>query len=369
MFMKNNNSKIVVTSLGVSSPNGNSLESFMTNYENKQFTHNTHIEDETLENDLNQFNQVNQRRMDRLTKITMMAAVSCIEGANLSIDETNINRVGGIFCTEYGPIASARNFINSGFELGLDSASPLIFPYTVGNAAPGTITVLMKARGFNTTVSGYNPIAYAFDIIKSGKAEAILTGGFEELTTEIEEAYSTRTVIKNSGKKEISAVKSMSEGSAMLFIENQSFAISRKANILFEVCGYGVSSNLQREEISIDNFGYISPKIIEKTMRNSLVNSEIEFQNISMIISLGRTDSHQIDSEKEAISNIWLNKPPKINYIKKVLGETFGASDCFAMLAGYIKGLELKNNEIDKVFIMVNSYHIGGNCFSLIISI
>lgn len=367
--MKSNNSKIVVTSMGVSSPFGNSLMSFINNYEEKVFSNNSHIDDETLENDLGKFKEVDQRRMDRLTKITMMAAVSCLEGADIMIDETNINRVGGIFCTEYGPIASARNFINSGFELGLDSASPLIFPYTVGNAAPGTISILMKARGFNTTVSGYNPIAYAYDVIVNKKAEAILTGGFEELTPEIEEAYSTRTVIKLNGKQEISAVESMSEGSAMLFVESMSFAVTRKANILFELCGYGVSSNLQKMEKSIDNFGYILPKTIEKTMKNSLEKSEIDAQKISIIISLGRKDSKQVESENEAIDIIWQGNAPRRHYIKQVLGETFGASDGFAMIAGYIKGLESKNGKAETVYVMVNSYHIGGNCFSLIIGV
>lgn len=367
--MKSNKSKIVVTAMGVSSPIGNSLTSFVQNYDNKTSSNNTHIDNESLEKDLDKFDGVNQRRMDRLTKITMMAAVSCLKGADLMINESNINRVGGIFCTEYGPIASARNFINSGFELGLDSASPLIFPYTVGNAAPGTISVLMKARGFNTTVSGYNPLAYAYDIIKNRKAQAILTGGFEELTPEIEEAYSTRTVTGTDGKQKVSAVKSMSEGSAMLFVENEYFAVERNANILFELCGYGVSSNLQRVEKSIDNFGYISPKTIEKTMRSALVESEIDPQEVSMIISLGRKDSHQINSENDAIDSIWLQNSPNKHYIKQVLGETFGASDCFAMVAGYIKGMELKSDMQDKIYVMVNSYHIGGNCFSLIIAV
>ena len=365
--MKIKKSKVVITSIGVSSPIGNSVDSFFKNYENS--VNSFHIEDEVLENELGHFKNVNQRRMDRLTKISMMSAIPCIEGAQIKIDESTINNIGGIFCTAYGPISSARNFINSGFELGLDSASPLIFPYTVGNAAPGAITVLMKSRGYNTTVSGYNPIAYAYDVIKRRKAKAILAGGFEELTPEIEEAYKTRTVINKNGKKEVAPLDTISEGAAMLFVEEETFATKRNANILFELCGYGVSSNFQKEEKSIDNFGYISPRIIQKSMELALKRSGISSSKIDLIISLSRKDSAQIESEIEAIENIWLKEKPAIHYVKQLLGETFGASAAFATIVGYLKGKKFKKNEKSKKHIMVNSYHIGGNCFSLILAI
>jgi 3-oxoacyl-[acyl-carrier-protein] synthase II len=362
-------SKVVITAIGVSSPIGNNLNQFVENYDQADKVKTFHINDTILEEELGKFKKVNQRRMDRLTKITMMSAITCIEGANILIDDETINQVGGIFCTAYGPIASARDFINSGFELGLNSASPLLFPYTVGNAAPGAITVLMKCRGYNTTVSGYNPIAYAYDVICQNKAKAILAGGFEELSPEVEAAYNMRTVVNGNGQKKEASVSLMSEGAVMMFVEDAQFAKARNADVLFEICGYGVNSNLQRVEKSIDNFGYIKPTAILNSMKSSLVRSEVSANSIDLIISLSRKDSNQTESESEAVNALWPGGAPDIHYVKQVLGETFGASDGFAAIAGYVKAKEIKGTDQNKKHVMVNSYHIGGNCFSMIIAV
>ncbi len=369
--MKTNNSTVVVTALGMSSPKGNSSELFLRNYEEGNNSSKfSHIIDEKLENDLALFSNVNSRRMDRLTKITMMAAVTCLEDANINLDETNINDIGGIFCSSYGPIASARDFIKSGFRLGLEAASPLIFPYTVINSAPGAITVLMKARGFSTTVQGYNPLAYAFDVINNKKAKAILAGGFDELSPEMEQAYQTRAVENGNGSKVPSEIENISEGAAMLFVEEEEFANERNSKILFKILGYSVNSNLQFEEKSIDNFGYIAPDCISKTMTNALKRSNLDASKINLIMSLAREDSNQVNSEWIAIDDVWGDAEiPKIHYPKIQMGETLGASDSFAAILGYFKGLELKNEMTEPIYVMVNSYHIGGNCFSVIIEL
>lgn len=367
--MEPKKSRVVVTALGVCSPLGFSMTSFTEQYLNKASEGSTKINDLDLEMELSKFKTINQRRMDRITKISMLAAASCLRDAGLEMNASNINDVGGIFGTEYGPIASARNFIHSGFELGLSSASPLLFPYTVGNAAPGTITILMGARGFNTTLSGHNPVAYTYDVIKSGKAKAILAGGFEELAPEIESAYQNRTITDKNQRQQPAPIALPSEGSAMLFVEEASFASSRNAKVLFEICGYGVCSNLQQEERSIDNFGYIPGKVIEKTMRLAFSRSGIEPDQISLIISLSRTDSKQTTTEAEAIGSIWGDSTPAMHFVKQLLGETFGASGCFAAIAAYISGKIHPKEEGQTVYIAVNSYHIGGNCFTVIIAL
>jgi len=367
--MDSKTNRVVVTSMGVSSLIGLSVKAFFDNYGSSDQSDSLKIADKPLEAGLANFKSINSRRMDRITRIAMSAAASCWQDARLELKDAMVNEVGGIFSTEYGPIASARNFINSGFELGLDSASPLLFPYTVGNAAPGAITILMGARGFNTTVSGHNPVAYAYDVIRKGKAKAILAGGFEELAPEIEQAYANRTVIKGDAGKEPAPIDTPSEGSAMLFMEEKEFALSRGAEILFEVCGYGVSSNFQKEERSIDNFGFISDHVIAGSMRTALRNSHVDVSQISLIISLSRKDSHQMDSERAALQQLWNEEPPPVHYVKQVIGETFGSSATFAAIVGYLKGKELKKGDDGKAYVMVNSFHIGGNCFSVIIAI
>jgi 3-oxoacyl-[acyl-carrier-protein] synthase II len=366
--MTTNQTKIVVTGVSVASHMGFSVKSFLQNYDKKTEDNSYKIDDTELVKELENFKKINPRRMDRLTQMTMLAAALCLEDSKLELTEDLVNHVGGVFATEYGPIASARDFIHSGFKMGLSSASPLLFPYTVGNAAPGAITILMGARGLNTTMSGYHPVAYTYDAIKSKKAIAILAGGFEELSYEMEEAYTTRTILKQSIKQS-APIDKPSEGSAMLFLEEKDFAVSRNANILFEICGYGVCFNLQSEEKSIDNFGYISAASITKSMKMALQKSEIQPSQISLIVSLSRRDSEQMESEKSAIDSIWAGDTPPVHYLKHVLGETFGASGCFSLILGYLKAKQMKVNGTDTKYVMVNSFQIGGNCFSMLIAV
>lgn len=363
------NNKVVVTAIGLCSPLGFSLESFYNNYKSADTEKSLVIDDKDLETKLSTFKKIDQRRMDRITKIAMLSAVTCWEDADLVINEETVNHVGGIFGTEYGPIASARNFVQSGFDLGLNSASPLLFPYTVGNAAPGAITILMGSRGFNTTLSGHNPVAYSYDVLRSGKAKAVLSGGFEELAPEIATAYAHRTIINKKANKEPASVNKLSEGSAMLFMEEQSFALARNANVLFEVCGYGVSSNPQQNEISFDNFGHIDEHVIIRSMIAALQRSGIMADEVSQIVSLSRQDSGQTASEAAAIKAVWKESNPKVHFIKHVLGETFGSSGTFAAVLGYVIGKEVKSKTNQKTYVMVNSYHIGGNCFSVVIAL
>ena len=109
--------------------------------------------------------------------------------------------------------------------------------------------------------------------------------------------------------------------------------------------------------------------IIGNSMKTALRKSNIDASKISLIISLSRKDSGQVASEEKAMKEIWHDDVPPVHYVKQILGETFGASGCFAAIIGYLKGGELRQVAGQKQYVMVNSYHIGGNCFSVIIAI
>lgn len=365
-----NTNKVVVTSIGISLPIGFKLEDLYNYLRNSDIHMMTNIEDEKLLNALAQYTDIDFRRLDHLSLIAIIAASACFKGAKLAINDLNKENIGGVFSTVFGPVSSARNFIFSGFnnKNGITNASPILFPYTVGNAASGVITILMKAIGFNTTLNSDSPISYAYEIIRRNKAIALLAGGYEEIPKEVQDAFAERTITINNSKIS-SPITHLTEGSAMLFLENENFAKERNANILFEICGTSVKNNIQTREISIDNFGFIDSDTIYKTMYMTLKTSKVENNQISLIVSLSRDDSNQTNSELEAISRIWKNLKVPIFYVKKVIGETFGANDSFAIIAAYLKLKEMKEGKGESKYALINSYHMGGNCFSLIIKI
>jgi len=374
MTMENSvNTRIVVTSMGVSSPMGFSVEDL-----DKYLFHSddtsckTNIDEGKLLEALAGYDKVDPRRMDHLSLIAVMAAASCFAKTGLNINEDNKEDVGGVFSTVFGPVTSAREFINSGLnnKNGITNASPIIFPYTVGNAASGIITIILNAIGFNTTLNSDNPICYAYDTLKSHNAKALLVGGYEETPKEVLDAFKNRTVrLRNDVKKTDARIDNLTEGSAMIFMENEEFAKERNARILMEVCGYGVQNNVQDREKSVDNFGYITPITIYKSMKIAMSKSGIDKKDISLVVSLSRDDSFQTESENEALTRIWGDSLPPMFYIKKILGETFGANDTFALIAGYLKILKMKTDPSESKYALINSYHVGGNCFSVIIKV
>lgn len=360
--------KIVVTSIGISSPIGFSLSEFDAFVNNNNCIIKEYpIDQEDMRNILAKYEGIEYRRLDHLSLLASVAAITCIKNNNITINDKNKEEIGGVFSTVFGPVSSARDFIYSGLnnKNGITSASPLIFPYTVGNAPAGVITIFMKAIGFNTTLNSDNPIYYSTQVIKNRKAKALLCGGYEEVSSEIIESFAARTV-KINGEIIDAPIKHLVEGSAMVFIESLEFAKSHNANILFEICGTGVVNNIQKREISIDNFGYITPLTVQKSMNAALSDAEISKERISLIISLARSDSMQTDSEKVAICEIWEETIPEIFYIKQKIGETLGANDVFALIGGYLK-LTNDKSETAVLYALVNSYHVGGNCFSTII--
>ena len=127
--------------------------------------------------------------------------------------------------------------------------------------------------------------------------------------------------------------------------------------------------NVQNEEFSIDCFGEISPETIFDSMKMALDRAGLTKDNISAIVSLSRSDSSQTESELVALNGIWENSLPPIYYVKKVVSETFGANDSIALIYGYKKALSLKAESNESIYVLINSYHIGGNCFSTIIRV
>src|SRR6185295_2478049 len=80
-------------------------------------------------------------------------------------------------------------FDRRGLQLGPAHASPLDFANSVINAAAGQAAIWHNLRGVNSTLSageasGLQAIAYAADLIRGGRAEALLAGGAEELCFE-----------------------------------------------------------------------------------------------------------------------------------------------------------------------------------------
>jgi 3-oxoacyl-[acyl-carrier-protein] synthase II len=349
-------SKIVVCSIGLCLKNVTSLDEFSDLLKQEKSIKKEFLEisDDIIKDKLNSYmSEDDLRRIDRVSKILLLSALSCNE--NLGIDlKKYINDIGIIVNTSFGAINSLKHFIESALTKGDKNASPIIFPFSVPNAATGVITIKLGLRGFNTTTSGYNPVGYAYDdLFKLKRSSAIFAGGFDELNDMLKLIDVEDNVFYSNN---------ISEGSAMVFITTRDFAERNNLNILFEVCGFTCNNDIN-SEFSIDNSNSINEILVENCVKRIINENPIKFEDIDIIVSPFNQDSKEAKIEKKVLDKIFTNKLLDIKYPKSIIGETFGCSSTIYIIAAYAY---LKNKKSSQ-YGLVNHYEIGGNFSSVII--
>lgn len=355
-----NSSKIYAVSLGLCGKDGSSIDCFSKAMSSSvAYSENNHlaIDDEVLEQVLEAYmDPAKSRRIDRVSKMGVVASQQCI--ANFGADLVNSSEdVGVVICTTFGAVESSREFMSTAIDKGVMAASPLIFPFTVPNAATGTLTIEAKLKGFNTTISGVNPVGYAFDLLKLDRAKAILAGGIEELVFDpFQEDDEKKPLLK--------ANYAIGEGAAVFLLATEKFVESNDVKPIFEVCSVGSAFQLDSCDESIDNFDHVDAKVIEKSMRESLDCIHYDGSELEGIVSLAFKGSQKADAELRAIKSIFGDEHPKVIYPKNSIGETFGASDSFGLVAAFCHASGKDNS-----FVLSNSHQIGGNISSALIRI
>src|SRR5205085_7794233 len=129
------------------------------------------------------------RPLDRTSRLVASAAQLALNDSGWSEALRNQHEVGLVLGTMFCSVRTISEFDRRAVEAGPAYASPLDFSNTVINAAAGQTAILHDLRGVNTTVStgvtsGLQAIAYAADLIRGGRARALLAGGADELCFE-----------------------------------------------------------------------------------------------------------------------------------------------------------------------------------------
>src|SRR5262249_55897956 len=122
------------------------------------------------------------RRMDRTAVYTVAATKLALEDAGRSIAAEGDDSSGVVLGTWTAGGGSTQQFLDALFRSGPSGAPALLFDSTVANSAAAIAGLELRLRGPNTTVShkeasGLAAIAGAVDLIREGRAAALITGG------------------------------------------------------------------------------------------------------------------------------------------------------------------------------------------------
>jgi 3-oxoacyl-[acyl-carrier-protein] synthase II len=198
------------------------------------------------------------RRLDRFIQFAIAAAREASEDAELDVAKVDAKRVGVIISTGIGGVGSLLENQLLAEEKGFRRVSPFLITNILPDSAAGKVAIELGLQGPNHAVvsacaSGTAAIGEAFELIRRGHADVMLTGGSEAaILPLIVAGFDNMGALSRNNDDPTHACKPfdlnrdgfvMSEGGAVCVLETEDHAMARGATILAEVIGYGSAAD------------------------------------------------------------------------------------------------------------------------------
>ncbi|OXE98933.1 3-oxoacyl-[acyl-carrier-protein] synthase II [Flavobacterium araucananum] len=263
--------RVVITGLGAVTPIGNNVSEYwhslingvsgaaeITKFDTSQFK--TKFACEVKNFDPQHIFEKNEiRKYDLFTQYALYVADEAIKNANIDFDSLNKNRIGVIWGSGDGGVSTFEEQISE-YKLGngVPRFSPFFIPKRIINIASGAISIKYGLRGINyTTASACSAsntaIIDAFNYIRWGKADMIISGGSEASITEssiggfnASKALSTLNDDYTRASRPFDATRDgfvLGEGAGAIILESYEHAVKRNAVILAEIVGGGLAGD------------------------------------------------------------------------------------------------------------------------------
>ena len=345
--------RVVVTGLGALTPIGNDVETTwknalegvsgagpITHFDASKFKTQFACEVKDF-NGADHFDRKKLRQLDLYAQYALVAAKQAVEDANLEEEGINKNRVGVLVAAGIGGLHTfeeeAGYYAVHGEEQG-PKYNPFFIPKMIADIASGHISMQYGFHGPNYGVvsacaSSNNAIIDAFNLIRLGKANVMVTGGAEAAIYpggvggfNSMHALSTRNDSPKTASRPFSASRDgfvMGEGSVVLVLEELEHAKARGAKIYAEVAGGGMSADAYHLTATHpEGLGAIL------AMNNALEDAEMKPEDIDYINVHGTSTPVGDVSEVKAIKEVFGDHAYKLNIssTKSMTGHLLGAT-------------------------------------------
>lgn len=319
--------RVVITGLGCISPLGNDVSSLwrnllagksgvgnITHYDTSQFKVKIAAEVKDFDG-VAIFGTRDARRMDRFVQFALAATYQALKHSNLTITESNRDRIGAILGTGIGGMSTLAEQTIVFFNRGPDRVSPLLVPMMLPDAAASMVALQLGVRGPNLAIvsacaSGTNAIGEAVEMIRHGRADVIFSGGCEAVIVPIAMAgLSVMTALSTHNDEPERASRPfdrlrdgfvMGEGAAVLVLESLDHAQHRGAQILAEVKGYGTSNDAFHISAPAENGAGAAI-----CMTRALEDAGMQVGDINYINAHGTSTTLNDKSETDAIKTVF----------------------------------------------------------------
>lgn len=280
------------------------------------------------------------RKMDLYEQYALVAAQEAIKDSGLDLDTVDKNEIGVILGVGIGGIHTFEE--EAGYyavhEAEGPKFNPFFIPKMIADIAAGQISINYGFRGPNYTTtsacaSATNALADAFNLLRLGKANAIVTGGAEAGVWpcglggfNAMHALSTRNDDPEHASRPFSKSRDgfvMGEGAGILVLETLDHALARGAHIYCEVAGVGMSADAHH--ITASHPEGLGAKLV---MQRALKDAEMQPEDIDYINVHGTSTPVGDISEAKAIKEVFGDAAYKLNIssTKSMTGHLLGAA-------------------------------------------
>ena len=263
--------RVVITGLGAITPIGNNLEEYneglkkgqsgagpITRFDASNFKTKFACEVKNF-NPEDFIDRKEVRRMDLFTQFAMVCSDEALADSKLLESRLDLDRIGVIWGSGIGGLRSLEAEIETfATGNGIPRFNPFMIPKMISDIAPGYISIKHGFRGINyctvsACASATHAMMNAFDYIRLGKADAIITGGSEAaITATGMGGFSATKALSERNDDYLTASRPfdlerdgfvLGEGGGCLIFEEYEHAKARGAKIYAEVMGCGATAD------------------------------------------------------------------------------------------------------------------------------
>lgn len=286
------------------------------------------------------------RKCDRYTQMAIASAIEAMEDSKLDLEKEDTDRIGVIFSSGIGGIQTFDEEVGYYFknEENGPKFNPFFIPKMISDIAAGQISMKYGLRGPNfgtvsACASSTNGAISAFDIIRLGKANAIVVGGAEAAITQsgvggfnAMMALSTRNDSPQTASRPFSPSRDgfvMGEGAVCLILEELDHALARGAKIYAEIVGGGMSADAYH--LTASHPEGLGAKLV---MKSALEDANIKPEDIDYINVHGTSTPVGDPSELKAIKDVFGDHAYKLNVssTKSMTGHLLGGAGAMEAL-------------------------------------
>ncbi len=353
--------RVVVTGLGALTPIGNNVDEYwhglsngisgaglITHFDATKFKTKFACEVKNYDPEKH-FDRKEARKMDPFTQYAMVAATEAMADSGLDLEKIDLDRAGVIWGSGIGGLKTFTDeVVNFSEGDGTPKFNPFLIPKMIIDIVSGHISIKFGFRGPNfatvsACASSTNALIDAFNYIRLGKADVIISGGSEAAVNEVGiggfnamKALSERNDSPETASRPFDKDRDgfvLGEGAGSLILEEYEHAKARGAKIYAELVGGGMSADAHHITAPHPE-GAGASRVMEEALRDAgLKPEDIDYINVH-----GTSTPLGDIGEVAAIKKVFGEHSYKLNIssTKSMTGHLLGAAGAVEAIAAVL---------------------------------